>query len=150
MINEAKFNIRTDISITTNDFEALRNEIHNDSSRNMICGVLYLHPNSNVQNFIGYLNTTTDKIQRENKYCIIMGDFHLDLLKLDSHYETELGSFFFLPHILQPTRIINHSEMLINNIIFNSLDRFTLNGNIVYDLTDHLPHFLIINSFCYF
>ena len=72
-LNEAKFNIRTDISITTNNFEAMWIEVHNDFSRDMICGVLYQHPNSNVQNFIDYLSTTTDKIQRDNKHfkCLL-------------------------------------------------------------------------------
>ena len=73
---------------------------------------------------------------------IILGDFNLDLLKLDSHSDTEnvlntLGSFSFQPH----------SQTLIDNIFFNSLEHFTLNGNIVYDLSYHLPNFLIIKKF---
>ena len=81
-----------------------------------------------------------------------MGDFNLDLLKPDSHPDTEdflntLGSFSFQPHILQPTRITDHLKTLIDNIVFNSLEFLTLSGNIVYDLTDHLPNFLIIQKF---
>ena len=29
------------------------------------------------------------KIDRENKFCIILGDFNLDFPKLDSHPDTE-------------------------------------------------------------
>ena len=36
-----------------------------------------------------FLNSTIEKIDRENKFCIILGDFNLDLLKLDSHPDTD-------------------------------------------------------------
>ena len=81
-----------------------------------------------------------------------MGDFNLDLLQVNSHKETDdflniLGSSFFLPQILQPTRITYHLATLIDNIFFNSLEHFTISGNIAYDLTDHLANFLIFNKF---
>ena len=80
-----------------------------------------------------------------------MGDFNLDLLKFESHQDTDnflnsLNLFCFQPFILKPTRITDHSSTLIDNIFFNSLDHTTLSGNIVYDLTDHLPNFLIITK----
>jgi hypothetical protein len=73
------------------------------------------------------------------------------LLNSDSHSGTEefldiLGSNFFSPHILQPTRITHHSATLID-VFFNSIAHHTISGNIVYDLTDHLPNFLIVNNF---
>lgn len=49
--------------------------------------------------------------------------------------------------VLQPTRITDHSATLIDNIFFNSLEHFTVSRNTIYDLTDHLPNFLIINNF---
>ena len=80
------------------------------------------------------------------------GDFNIDLLKIDIHANSEnflniTGFSFFLPHILQPTRITDHSSTLIDNIFFNSVEHFTINGNIVYDLTDHLPNFIFFNKF---
>ena len=36
-----------------------------------------------------FLNTAIEKIVRENKFCIILGDLNIDLLKLDSHPDTE-------------------------------------------------------------
>ena len=32
-------------------------------------------------------------------------------------------------------------------MFINSITRHTISGNIVYDLTDHLPNFLIVNKF---
>ena len=80
-----------------------------------------------------------------------MGDFNIDLLKLESHSATDsflntLGSHFFQPYILQPTRITDHQATLIDNIVFNSIEHFTISGNIVHDLIDHLPNFIIFNK----
>ena len=92
-----------------------------------------------------------DKIHCEQKYCVLLGDFNLDLLKFESHLSTEnflntLGSYCFQPQILQPTRITDHSATLIDNIFFNSLEHFSINGNLCYDLSDHLPNFLIVSK----
>jgi hypothetical protein len=81
-----------------------------------------------------------------------MGDFNIDLLKIESHAISDkflnvVSSNFFQPRILQPTRITDHSATLIDNIFFNSLEHFVISGNIVYDLTDHLPNFLIMDKF---
>ena len=75
-----------------------------------------------------YLNSTAEKIHREKKNCAILGDFNIDLLKYDSHQITDdfintLGTLFFQPYILQPTRITDHSATLIDNIFFNSIDQ---------------------------
>ena len=73
-------------------------------------------------------------------------------MKIESHQQTDeflnsVRSHFFQPHILQPTRITNHSATLIDNIFFNSLEYFTISGNIIYDIPDHLPNFLILDKF---
>ena len=115
-------------------------------------GVLYRHPNGSFETFMDYVNSTVEKIHQENKLCLNMGDFNVDLLRIDSHPGSEnfintLGSFFFQPHILQPTRVTDHSSTLIDNIFFNSIEHFIISGNLVYDLTDHLPNFIILNKF---
>ena len=72
-----------------------------------------------------YINCTIEAIHQESKLCLFMGDFNIDLLKSNSHPQSEnfidtLGSFFFQPQILQPTRITSHSATLIDiQIIFN-------------------------------
>ena len=92
------------------------------------------------------------KIDRGSKYCAILGDFNFDLLKFENHYPTNdfiniISSFCFQAHILKPTRITDHSKTLIDNIFFNSLEHFTISGNIIYDITDHLPNFFIFDKF---
>jgi hypothetical protein len=59
-------------------------------------------------------------------------------------FKFKLTVTFFQPLILQPTRVTDHSATLIDNIFFNSLKYSVI---VVYDLTDHLPNFLIINKY---
>ena len=77
-----------------------------------------------------------------------MGDFNINLLNFEDCQLTEefintTVSYDFLPHILQPTRITDHTATLIDNIFFNSNELFSISGNLVCDLTDHLPIFFI-------
>ena len=85
----------------------------------MLCGVVYRHPSSNLENFFNNLYVVIDKIHQKKKLCLISGDFNVNLLNHDKHPLTEdLNSLFLEPHILKPTRITNHSSTLINNIYF--------------------------------
>ena len=107
-------------------------------------------PHGNLDNFLNHLNMVVDKIHRENKYCVLFGHFNLDLPKFESHPSTEnflntLGSIYFQPQILQPTRITDHSATLIDDIFFNSLEHFSVSEDLCYDLSDHLPNFLIVS-----
>ena len=150
--DKLNFTVRDDLSESTPDYECLWIEVQSDSKDDLICGVIYRHPHSNLEAFMAYLDIVMDKISRERKYCVMMGDFNLNLLNADSHPGTNeflntLGSYFFNPHILQPTRITHHTATLIDNVFFNSISHHTISGNILYDLTDHLPNFLIINKF---
>ena len=65
---------RSELTTSKDEFETLRIEIQNDSHHNMLCGVIYRYPRGNLDCFMDYLNSTIDRIHRENKYCIIMGD----------------------------------------------------------------------------
>ena len=70
-----------------------------------------------------------------------MGDFNVDLLKTfdkdnASHFYNGLSSYFFTPHILQPTRL--GSKTLIDNIFCNILP-LPDSEIILSDITDHYP-----------
>ena len=147
------YNVRHDLSEIVAGYETLWIEIQSSLiNQNIICGVIYRHPHSDISTFMTYLNNTLDRINNERKLCVLMGDFNLNLLNWDSHSPTEellntLGTYFYNPHILQPTRITHHSATLIDNIFLNSISHHTISGNVVYDLSDHLPNFLILNNF---
>ena len=50
----------------------------------------------------------------------------------------------FIPLILQPTRIISHSNTLIDNIFSNVIDPDIIFGNLTATIFDHLSQFSII------
>lgn len=149
--NSLKFHIREDLSCDSNESEMLWIELENSLDKNILCGVIYRHPNSDLETFLNNLYKSLENIHKEQKYTIMMGDYNINLLNYESHSLTEdfintLNTYFFEPHILMPTRITNHSATLIDNIFFNSIDFNTISGNILHDLSDHLPNFLIVNQ----
>ena len=81
----------------------------------------------------------------------IYGDFNIDLLNFDTCALTQdfvnmLSSYLILPQILQPTRITDHTATLIDNIFISCSEHAVISGNIVHDITDHFPNFLILNK----
>ena len=92
-----------------------------------------------------------DIINGEGKLCVLLGDFSINLLNFETHKPTEefintMCINFYEPHIINPIIITYRTATLIDTIFFNSLDLFAISGNIIYDLSDHLPNFLIINE----
>ena len=84
-----------------------------------------------------------------------MGDFNIDLLKIDddaksSLFFDNLTSNMFVPHIIHPTRITSTTKTLIDNIFSNSTNyKEGLSGNITVSLSDHLAQYLIIPDECH-
>ena len=80
-----------------------------------------------------------------------MGDFNINLLNYESHSDTSefinsMVSHRLLPHILQPTRVTDHSATVIDNIFTNATDFDTTSGNILNQLADHFSQFLILKK----
>ena len=84
-----------------------------------------------------------------------MGDFNLDLIKVDTHNQTKdfvhsLYTNVFYPTISKPTRVTEHSATLLDNIITNNTG-YCIKSGVLYaynDISDHFPVFnlLQINS----
>ena len=61
------------------------------------------------------LNELLDKLSNENKTVFLLGDFNINLLNYDIHppaneFLDSLSSHYFLPHILQLTRVTTNSK----------------------------------------
>ena len=86
-------------------------KICNPKKTNIIIGCICKHPNMNINEFNeDYLNELLDKFSKENKTIFLLGDFNINLLNYDVHPPTNeflgsLSSHYFLPHILQPSRV---------------------------------------------
>ena len=81
-----------------------------------------------------------------------MGDFNVDLLKIDQHEDSNL--FYnvltangFRPLILQPSRVTNTSATLIDNIFINDMVSKSKGGNLVSSISDHFTQFSYLD-FC--
>ena len=103
---------RKDLQINSpGDFESIFIEIQFPKKKNLVIGCVYRHPSSDIsiQDFTDlHLSPVLQKVSTENKQCVLMGDFNVDLLKINSHnhsneFYNNLTSHFFTPYILQPT-----------------------------------------------
>ena len=147
--------MRDDISTCEDEFETLWIEIKNSKSQNVLCGCAYRHPNANADKFNDYINQTLEKISKENKLIFLIGDFNINLLNYESHGETNdfiniMISHYLLLHILHPTHVTDHSATVIDNIFSNNTSYEKASGNIITQISDHFPQFLILNKTCSF
>ena len=145
---------RDDLQINSpSNFESMFIELQFPKKKNLIVGCIYRHPSSilSVHDFTNtYLDPILQKISSENKQCVLMGDFNINLLKADTNgtvgdFYNMMSSNFFTPFVLQPTRL--KSKTLIDNIYFNSLEYRSHSGNLLIELSDHLIQFLILEGF---
>ena len=78
-------------------------------SRDVIIGVVYRAPNTDVTETITSLQNILTKINDERKICYIMGDFYIDLLNVDACHTGEfldlMYSYSYVPLTIRPTRI---------------------------------------------
>ena len=79
----------------------------------------------------------------------MMGDFNIDLLKSNinpnvDEFLDEMYSNFLKPTINLPTRISDTSKTLIDNIFTSNIFSNICSGNIITNISDHLPQFLFL------
>ena len=152
-----EFTIRSDLCTFNEYMESIFIEISGDlfnSKRNIIVGVIYRIPNTNMTDFNTNIAGTLEQLRMGNQLVYLMGDYNIDLLNSERHDLT--GEFVdimysneFLPLISRPTRISSTSATLIDNIFTNNHDDLnsSLNGILVTDISDHFPIFHINQSF---
>ena len=152
--NNVNYIERHDLALNSpSNFESAVIEINFPKRKNLIVACIYRHPTSkiSIHDFNkNNMDPFLQKISDENKQCVLMGDFNIDLLKCDSNNDSNsfyniLSSNFFTPYVLQPTRL--HSKTLIDNLFFNSLEYTFYSGNLLIEISDHLIQFLILEGF---
>ena len=98
-----------------------------------------------------FLAPFLNKVNKENKNIVLLGDFNINLLNCDSlnshsNFLDTLGSYQILPCITLPTRVTNHSSTLIDNIFASPTPFTSISGNIEIGISDHLPQFLLLET----
>ena len=133
--------------ITESVFLKLRSK-----KQSLMVGSIYRHPNGNIAHYNEAINAYLNNIKTPDT-CIIGEDINIDLLKtnfkLSQSYLDVMTSNNFIPTITAPTRITDNSVTLIDHI-FVKLPKSKNNnkisaGNLLCDISDHLPNFTIIN-----
>ena len=152
------YKIRKDIHIQGAEDNFI--EITNDSGKNILVGTVYRPPCNNITYFLENLDNSLEQISRENKHIYLMGDYNIDLTSSvhlknpnTSAHENNctnnnkfldiLSTYALSPCISKPTRITPTSSTLIDNIFTNTINKDSLSGVFYYDISDHLPIFLI-------
>ena len=96
-----------------------------------------------------YLIPLLEKLAKEKKETVLMGDFNINILNCNSDRNTSsftdtLYSNSFYPTINIPTRITSTSKTLIDNILYNNITKCISAGNIVTSFSDHLMQYIFI------
>ena len=145
--DQLQFKVRYDLSLK--ESESLFIEIQNSKEKNIIIGLIYRPPNTQIDSFYGDLESVFDTLSPENKILYLMGDFNIDLLSQNNNHERFLQVAYSnacYPHISKPTRIDTRSSTLIDNIFSNIYDADVTSGLLYSEISDHLPIFVICNT----
>ena len=147
------FNERDDLTMyKEKELESCFIEALNNKGKNIIVGCIYRHPKMNLTEFISdFYADLMEKLSKENKDIILMGDFNINLLK---YHEDNLVNDFLnlshdqslLPHIIKPTRLTTFTKTLIDNIFSNLIFTQNVAGNLSSPISDHLPQFAILGT----
>ena len=155
--NGVDYRLRPDLEIYNEDIETIFVEIEGksiNSSKNHLVGVIYRPPNRDIDAFLIHLKIIMDKLKHCKQHCHLLGDYNINLLKVENHIPTsnfidQMYSNSFIPLINKPTRVTDKSATLIDNIFTNRLsDTNTLQGILATDISDHFPVFVIFTEIC--
>ena len=128
-------------------------EINTTANEKYIIGGIYRHPNGNTGHFVTDIKNSLNKLDPK-AICILTGDINIDLIKYDQadtfDYYTTLTSYNFLPYILTPTRITDHTATSIDHIFVRHpkklINTEITSGNIIAEIADHLPNFIFFHK----
>lgn len=144
---DKKFQVTTKSSVSSAVIEALFLEVKFSSRKFLLCTV-YKPPNAQNQIFIrAFLDLFNNVNSNSFSDIMVCGDFNVNLLSPDpSEFLNSMAEISLIPTISKPTRITNTSASLIDNIFIKLPFNF-ISGILVYDISDHLPVFLIRKDF---
>ena len=154
--NNILYQIRSDLTLNNEFSESMFIEIDKDlfnKNRNIIIGVINRPLNTDLKLFNDDINELLDTLEREHKYCYLMGDYDINLLNYSKYAETTsfidiLYAHSFLSLINRPTRVAKESATLIDNIFTNCYSNIdnTLQCLIYTDVSAHFLLYMLISE----
>ena len=123
-------------------WESLFLEVILTDGKKIIIGDIYRAPKEEV-------NIITTFIVELSHILTLGGDYNINLLKM--HEKNSYEEFFetmlvhsYLPNITLPTRLIDTSNTLIDNVFANSAKFEAVSGILINNISDHQANFTII------
>ena len=104
--------VRNDLDIFNDIMESKFVEIDKkyiDTDRNVIIGVQYRPPNSDVVQFTSLISGILQNIKTENKKCFLLGDYNINLLKAEKHHPTSDFLENMFSYVYSPDKQTNPS-----------------------------------------
>ena len=83
-----EYSVRNDLSLNNDIIESKFIEIEKEilgKSKNVITGVIYRPPGTDIRTFNSYLESILTNIKSENKLIYMMGDWNINLLNIENH-----------------------------------------------------------------
>ena len=110
--NKFEYIIHEELNVTSAVLESLFVELIIPNGKNILIGVIYRPPRSNLDAFLTNMQNLVQNPILTNKDVFLMGDFNIDLMKCNSQNASQefvetLMSASFLPLISKPTRVAN-------------------------------------------
>ena len=153
--NKIQYQVRDDIKLCSSSnciaVEIDKNSVK--SKKNVIIIMMYRPPNTKISTFNDSLQVILRKVQKENKYACVLGDFNIDTYiynKQPMHNDAEhfcnlFQSFSYKQLINRPTRYSLNSPTLLDNVYTNlSINMDSCDSGILCaDISDHFPVFCI-------
>ena len=108
---------------------------------------IYRLPGQPIGLFVNSLCAILDKINISSRKLYLLGDYNIDLLKVNRNFEVNtfldtLISYSLNTLIRYPTRVTEHSATLLDNIFTND-ESVLLSGALFSDISDHFPVFCL-------
>ena len=125
VLDNIPYTLRGDYTFDKYNFKSIFMEVNKSTfglKRNVIIGVLYRPPSSNIDNFNIYLHRIVEKINKDKKYCYLLGDYNIKTCLHNSCYQYQeiLSATYYLVRlklINKPTLKTNHSSTYLTTYI---------------------------------
>ena len=131
------------------EFESVFIEINKDvfrKNKNLIIGVIYRPPDKDLKLSNTNMEDSLANLKNENKYCYLMGDYNINILNYEKHFDTTdfvdlLHANSYISLLNRPTRVNRESATLIDNIFTNAFMNLenSFQCLIYTGITDHFP-----------
>ena len=156
MKNNLTFKIIQHLTIPLEDVDVLYVVISKEqlkTSKHILIGVCYRTPHVPMNAFLDEMHRLLEDINKLNLQTYLIGDFNISTLrsqtglnKTATEFSNLLLSYFYYSLINKPTRVVNDSSSLIDNVYTNiaQCGDICSTGVLTTDFSDHYLIFAVL------